>query len=169
MVEDIERLWFGCDEGITATSGEVCGLAVVGAMTDSQTSAITTTIVAALLLLSLFFWIVEGRSALGVVAVRPIVMVLVCAPATMALAGIPYNLITALTRALGFEVMMFSSLTPFQQYGLVTAITMACADRGDRGGAAGDDPVGGVPELPGARSGRAAGSLVSRRRAGGGT
>ena len=177
MVRDVEGLWFGPDEQVTATSGEVIGLEVVTAMTDSQTTSIMTTILAALVILSLFFWLTERRPALGFIAVGPIVMVLFCVLGTMALAGIPYNVITALitalsigigvdytihiihryeeefaqlrdpeaaarrtlgttgsallgsalTTALGFGVLMFSSLTPFQQFGLVTAITIAYA------------------------------------------
>ncbi|MCY3785759.1 MAG: efflux RND transporter permease subunit [bacterium] len=177
MVEEIEALWFGPDEQLTATSGEITELEVVEAMTDSQTEAIATTVIAALVILTVFFWLAEGRPELGVVAVVPIVMVLACVLGTMALADIPYNVITALitalsigigvdytihiihryeeefarsqdpeqaarttlrttgsallgsalTTALGFGVLVFSSLTPFQQFGLVTAITIAYA------------------------------------------
>ena len=177
MVDDIEGLWFGDDEEVTASSGEIIGLEVVGAMTDSQTAAIATTVIAAMVILTLFFWISDGRPELGFVAVFPIVMVLACVLGTMSLAGIPYNVITALitalsigigvdytihiihryeeefhhskdpeqaarvtlgttgsallgsalTTALGFGVLVFSSLTPFQQFGLVTAITIAYA------------------------------------------
>ena len=177
MVADIEGLWFGRDEEIVATSNEIVGLEVVDAMTSSQTAAIATTVIAALIILSLFFWITEGRAELGIIAVAPIVMVLFCVLGTMALANIPYNVITALitalsigigvdytihiihryeeefehsrdpetaarrtlgttgsallgsalTTALGFGVLMFSSLTPFQQFGIVTAITIAYA------------------------------------------
>ena len=114
---------------------------------------------------------------MGFIAVGPIVMVLLWVLGTMALVGIPYNVITALitalsigigvdytihiihryeaefahtrdpeaaarrtlattgsallgsalTTALGFGVLMFSSLTPFQQFGLITAITISYA------------------------------------------
>ncbi len=177
MVADIEGLWFGSDEEITATSSEIIGLEVVDAMTSSQTAAIATTVLAAFAILTLFFWITDGRPELGFIAVAPIVMVLFCVLGTMALAGIPYNVITALitalsigigvdytihiihryeeefehshdpeqaarrtlgttgsallgsalTTALGFGVLVFSSLTPFQQFGIVTAITIAYA------------------------------------------
>ena len=177
MVADIEGLWFGADEEIVATSTEIVGLAVVDAMTSSQTAAIATTVLAALIILSLFFWITERRAELGIIAVAPIVMVLLCVLGTMALAGIPYNVITALitalsigigvdytihiihryeeefahsrdpeiaarrtlgttgsallgsalTTALGFGVLVLSTLTPFQQFGIVTAITIAYA------------------------------------------
>ena len=177
MVEDIYGLWFGDDEEITPTSGEVVGIEVVAAMTDSQTASITTTILAALIILSIFFWITERRPALGFIAVGPIVLVLLWVLGTMSLLGIPYNVITALitalsigigvdytihiihryteefehtrdpeaavrrtlrttgsallgsslTTALGFGVLIFSSLTPFQQFGIVTAITISYA------------------------------------------
>ncbi|MCY3881899.1 MAG: MMPL family transporter [Chloroflexi bacterium] len=177
MVAGIEGLWYGRDEAITATSGEIIALEVVEAMTSSQTAAIVTTVLAAFAILTLFFWLTEGRPELGFIAVAPIVMVLVCVLGTMALAGITYNVITALitalsigigvdytihiihryeeefersrdpeqaarrtlgttgsallgsalTTALGFGVLVFSSLTPFQQFGLVTAITIAYA------------------------------------------
>ncbi len=177
MVADIEGLWFGRDEEIVATSGEIVGLEVVDAMTSSQTAAIATTVLAALIILSMFFWITERRAELGVIAVAPIVMVLFCVLGTMSLVGIPYNVITALitalsigigvdytihiihryeeefahshdperaarrtlgttgsallgsalTTALGFGVLVFSTLTPFQQFGIVTAITIAYA------------------------------------------
>lgn len=177
MIDDIEGLWFGREEELTPTSGEVVGIEVVNAMTDSQTASITTTIVAALVILTIFFWITEGRPALGFIAVGPIVLVLFWVLGTMALFGIPYNVITALitalsigigvdytihiihryeeefehsrdpeaaarrtlgttgsallgsalTTGLGFGVLILSSLTPFQQFGIVTAITIAYA------------------------------------------
>ena len=177
MLEDLYGLWFGRDEELTATSGEIISLEVVNTMTSSQTTSIITTVLAALIILSLFFWITEGRPALGFIAVAPIVMVLLWVLGTMALLGIPYNVITALitalsigigvdytihiihryeeefahsrdpeaaarrtlgttgsallgsvlTTALGFGVLILSSLTPFQQFGIVTAITIAYA------------------------------------------
>ena len=65
MLEDLYGLWFGRDEELTATSGEIIGLEVVDTMTSSQTTSIITTVLAALIILSLFFWITEGRPALG--------------------------------------------------------------------------------------------------------
>ena len=177
MLDDISGLWFGNDEEFTATSGDIIGLEVVDTMTSSQTASIITTVLAALIILSLFFWVTEGRPALGFIAVAPIVLVLLWVLGTMALLGIPYNVITALitalsvgigvdytihiihryeeefahthdpeaaarrtlgttgsallgsalTTALGFGVLIFSSLTPFQQFGIVTAITIAYA------------------------------------------
>ena len=177
MIADIEGLWFGDDAQITTTSSEAIGLAVVTAMTESQTTATATTILAALIILAIFFWITERRFALGFIAVAPIVFVLLWVLGTMALVGIPYNVVTALitalsigigvdytihiihrydkefarvrdpvmaarrtlattgsallgsalTTVLGFAVLVLSSLTPFQQFGIVTALTISYA------------------------------------------
>ena len=175
MVDDIDGLWFGPRDEMTPTSGEIVGIEVANALTGNQTTGIIITIIAALVILCLFFWITGGRPALGFIAVAPIVMALFCVLGTMTLLGIPYNVITALitalsigigvdytihiihryqeefahsrdaeaaarrtlgttgsallgsalTTALGLGVLIFSSLPPFQQFGMVTAITIA--------------------------------------------
>ena len=174
MVAQIDDLWFGDDEQLTATSGRIMSLAVVSAMTDSQTASIALTVIAALIILCIFFWITERRPALGFIAVAPIMMVLFWVLGTMSLVGISYNVITALitalsigigvdytihiihryelefaksrdpelaarrtlattgsallgsalTTALAFGVLILSSRTPMQQFGIVTAITI---------------------------------------------
>ena len=178
MVDDIEGLWFGDRSQVTVTSSDIVALEVTTAMTDSQTTSIIATIVAALLVLVLFFWLTEFRPMLAVIAVAPIGLVLLWVLGTMAILGIPYNVITALitalsigigvdytihvihrfteelehrdgdvtaaatttlettgsalvgsalTTALGFGVLVFSPLTPFQQFGIVTAVTILYA------------------------------------------
>ncbi len=177
MLKDVNGLWFGAEDEFTATSGAIISLEIVDVITESQTEAIVTTIAAALVILTIFFWVTQGQPALGVIAVGPIVLVLVWVLGTMALLGIPYNVVTALitalsigigvdytihvihrykeefahlrdpeaaasrtlattgsaligsalTTALGFGVLVFSPLTPFQQFGVVTAITIAYA------------------------------------------
>ena len=177
MVDDVYGLWFGDEREVTVISDEVVALEVVGTMTDSQTESIILTVLAALVILVIFFWITERRAALGFIAVAPIVLVLVWVLGTMALLGIPYNVVTALitalsigigvdytihiihryegefarlrdpeaaakrtlattgaallgsalTTALGIGVLMLSAVTPIQQFGIVTAITIAYA------------------------------------------
>ncbi|MDJ0768980.1 MAG: efflux RND transporter permease subunit [Ilumatobacter sp.] len=177
MVDDIEGLWYGDRDQLTVTSGEIISLEVTSAMTDSQTGSIVITIVAALIVLMLFFWVTEFKPMLAVIAVFPIVLVLLWVLGTMTLLGIPYNVITALitalsigigvdytihvihrfteelehgrslidattttlattgsaligsalTTALAFAVLLFSPLTPMQQFGLVTGITILYA------------------------------------------
>ena len=174
MVTDIEALWFGDRTQITATSGDVISLEVTDAMAETQNAAIALTVIAALIVLMIFFGATEFRPFLAIIAVCPVVLVLVWVLGTMRLLGIPYNVVTslitalsigigvdytlhvihrfteelddgatvvsattttltttgaalmgsALTTALGFGVLLFSPLIPFQQFGLVTGITI---------------------------------------------
>ena len=177
LVDDLEGLWFGDRDQITASSGDIVALEVTSAMTDGQTTSIAITIIAALIVLMLFFWITEFRPMLAVIAVAPILLVLLWVLGSMTLLGIPYNVVTALitalsigigvdytihiihrfteelesgkslldattttlgttgsaligsalTTALAFAVLLFSPLVPFQQFGLVTGITILYA------------------------------------------
>ena len=177
MLADINGLWFGADDEFTATSDAIVSLEIADTITEGQTQSIITTIVVALIILVVFFWITQGQPALGVIAVAPIALVLVWVLGTMALLEIPYNVVTALitalsigigvdytihvihrykeeyaefrdpeaaagrtlattgsallgsavTTALGFGVLAFSPLTPFQQFGILTAITIVYA------------------------------------------
>ena len=101
---DLEALWFGDDEAITATSGSIISITVVNAITERQTEAIVTTVIAALAVLSLFFWVTVRQPALAVIAVGPIVLVLILVLGTMALLGIPYTLITSIITALSIGI-----------------------------------------------------------------
>ena len=162
------------DDAITATALSILQVTIQDHITDGQTEAITTTVVVALGILTLFFWVTLRRPVLGFVAVAPIVLALIWVLGTMALLNIPYSLITsiitalsigigvdytihmihryqeefarvrnpekaavrtlattgsallgsALTTALGFGVLVFSSLEGIQQFGVTSAITI---------------------------------------------
>jgi predicted RND superfamily exporter protein len=177
MVADLEGLWFGDREQITALSGDITALEITSAMTDGQTTSIAVTLLAALIVLMIFFWVTEFKPMLGFIAVSPILLVLLWVLGSMTLLGIPYNVVTALitalsigigvdytihiihrfteelehgkslmeattttlattgsaligsalTTALAFAVLLFSPLVPFQQFGLVTGITILFA------------------------------------------
>jgi uncharacterized membrane protein YdfJ with MMPL/SSD domain len=177
LIDDLEGLWFGDRSQMTATSGEITALEVTSAMTDGQTTSIAITILAALIVLMIFFWATEFRPMLAVIAVLPILLVLLWVLGSMTILGIPYNVATALitalsigigvdytihiihrfteelehgksvldattttlattgsaligsalTTALAFAVLLFSPLVPFQQFGLVTGITILFA------------------------------------------
>ena len=177
LIDDLEGLWFGDRDQITASSGDIVALEVTTAMTDGQTTSIAITIIAALIVLMIFFWITEFRPMLAVIAVLPILLVLMWVLGSMTILGIPYNVVTALitalsigigvdytihiihrfteelehgksvldattttlgttgsaligsalTTALAFSVLLFSPLVPFQQFGLVTGITIVFA------------------------------------------
>ena len=51
-----------------------------------------------------FFWLTVRQPVLGIIAVGPIVLVLVCVLGTMALVGIPYTLITSIITALSIGI-----------------------------------------------------------------
>ena len=177
LIDDIEGLWYGDRTQVTESSGEIIALEVTSAMTEGQSVSIAITIVAALIVLMLFFWATEFRPMLAVIAVSPILLVLMWVLGTMTILDIPYNVVTALitalsigigvdytihiihrfteeldsgkslleattttlattgsaligsalTTALAFAVLLFSPLVPFQQFGLVTGITILYA------------------------------------------
>ncbi len=102
--DDIERLWAGDDDAITATSPSILGVTITDLITSGQTEAISTTVAVALSIIALFFWMTLRRPVLGVVAVAPIVLVLIWVLGTMALLGIPYSLITSIITALSIGI-----------------------------------------------------------------
>ena len=104
LQEEIEVLWFGEDDTITATSLAIIAVAVADQITARQTEAISTTIAAALTILAIFFWITLRQPALAVIAVAPIVLVLISVLGTMALLDIPYTLITSIITALSIGI-----------------------------------------------------------------
>ncbi len=104
LQEDIEALWFGEDDAITATSETIISITVTDEITDRQTEAISTTIVVALSILLIFLWVTLRQPALGVFAVGPIVLVLICVLGTMALLGIPYTLVTFIITAFSIGI-----------------------------------------------------------------
>ena len=104
LQEEIEGLWFGEDDALTATSESIISVTVTDSITERQTEAITTTIMAALAVLAVFFWVTLRQPALALIAVGPIVLVLISVLGTMALLGIPYTIITSIITALSIGI-----------------------------------------------------------------
>ena len=100
----IEDLWFGDDDAVTAISPSIIAVSVTDQITERQTEAISTTVAVALVILSVFFWVTLRQPALGIVAVGPIVLVLICVLGTMALLDIPYTLVTSIITALSIGI-----------------------------------------------------------------
>ncbi len=98
--EQVEALWFGDDESITAVSQGIVSVAVTDEISSRQTEAIAATIIVALLILLVFFWATMRQPVLAFIAVLPTVIVLVWVLGTMALLGIPYTLVTSIITAL---------------------------------------------------------------------
>ena len=71
LQRDLEALWFGDDEAITAMSESVIAVTVTDAITDRQTEAIRATVAVALIVLAVFFWITMRQPALSPIAVGP--------------------------------------------------------------------------------------------------
>ena len=101
---DIEDLWLGDDSNVTVTSVSIISVTVTDAVTEGQTEAITTTILSALAVLALFFWLTVRQPALAIIAVGPIVLVLISVLGTMALLNIPYTIITSIIAALSIGI-----------------------------------------------------------------
>ena len=104
LQEDIEQLWLGDDDAITATSESIISITVTDSITERQTESISTTIAAALIVLAVFFWVTVRQPALAFIAVGPIVLVLIAVLGTMALLGIPYTIITSIITALSIGI-----------------------------------------------------------------
>ena len=102
--QELESLWFGDDDAVTATSESIISVTVTDSITERQSEAITTTILAALAVLAIFFWVTVRQPALALIAVGPIVLVLICVLGTMALLGIPYTIITSIITALSIGI-----------------------------------------------------------------
>ncbi len=102
--DDIEAIWHGDDDAVTAASDSIVSVAVTDEITSRQTESIATTIVVALIILMAFFWITLRQPALAVIAVAPIVLALLWVLGAMALLGIPYTLITSMITALSIGI-----------------------------------------------------------------
>ena len=102
--EEIEALWFGEDDAITATSGSIISVTVTDEITSRQTQAIVATVAVALGILMVFFWATLRQPVLAFIAVGPLVLVLIWVLGTMALLGIPYTLVTSIITALSIGI-----------------------------------------------------------------
>ena len=101
---DLEAIWHGDDDNITATSEGIVSVAVTDEITSRQTESIATTIVVALAILSVFFWVALRQPVLAIIAVAPIVLALLWVLGTMALLDIPYTLVTSMITALSIGI-----------------------------------------------------------------
>ena len=104
LQDDIDRLWLGDDDAITATSETIVSFAVTDAIRDRQTESIGTTVAVALGVLAIFFWLTVRQPALAIIAVGPTFLVLISVLGTMALLDIPYTIITSIITALSIGI-----------------------------------------------------------------
>jgi hydrophobe/amphiphile efflux-3 (HAE3) family protein len=104
LFAQVDQLWFGDPAEVTPIANEILSLEVTDSLTESQTTSILLTILAALMVLVIFFWFTEFRPMLAVLAVLPILLVLVWVLGTMVLLGYDYNVVTALITALSIGI-----------------------------------------------------------------
>jgi hypothetical protein len=159
---------------VTPASIEIAQAELTETIGDSQAWSLSIALLAAMTLLVLYYWRVERRPLLGVVALAPAGIVLAWTFGTMALTGIPLNPVTAtlaalsigiavpftihvtsrfveerqqhepvtalrrtvsrtggalvgsaLTTAIGFGVLITSTIVPFQQLGYIIVYVIA--------------------------------------------
>ena len=104
LFDRVDELWLGEDGDVTPIAREIISLDITNALTESQGTSIALTLLAALAVLVLFFWVTEFRPMLAVLATFPILLVLIWVLGSMVLLGYSYNVITALITALSIGI-----------------------------------------------------------------
>jgi uncharacterized protein len=89
---------------VIATSDEIINDVIISALSDSQLSSMMITLVAAMLLLVVTYWVRNRRPALGVITVLPVALVVLWTFAMMAATDIPFGPITATIAALAIGI-----------------------------------------------------------------
>ena len=104
LFDRVDELWLGADGDVTPIAREIISLDITNALTDSQGASIALTLLAALAVLVVFFWVTEFRPMLAVLATFPILLVLIWVMGSMVLLGYSYNVVTALITALSIGI-----------------------------------------------------------------
>jgi uncharacterized protein len=92
--------------GLTAipTSDEIISDVIITSLRDSQVQSLLLTLVAALVLLIINFWVTARRPMLGVITTLPVMLVVLLSFALMTLFGIPFGPVTATISALAVGI-----------------------------------------------------------------
>jgi uncharacterized protein len=92
--------------GVTAvaTSNPIINNVIITALQDSQVSSLLVTLLAAMLLLVVTFWVEARRPLLGVLTIAPVALVVLWTFGMMAATGIPFGPITATIAALAIGI-----------------------------------------------------------------
>lgn len=104
LQEDLQPL--NTLDGVTAvaTNQNIVSEVVVTSLQESQLSSLAITLLAAMLLLVVVFWIEAGRPMLGVITILPVALVVLWTFGMMALTGIPFGPVTATIAALAIGI-----------------------------------------------------------------
>jgi predicted RND superfamily exporter protein len=89
---------------VTATSDEIISDVIITSLQDSQVSSLLLTLLAALILLVINFWVTARRPMLGVITTAPVVLVVLLSFALMTLFNIPFGPVTATISALAIGI-----------------------------------------------------------------
>jgi len=94
------------DAGLSAvaTSDEIISDVIISSLRDSQVSSLLLTLAAALILLTVNFWVTARRPMLGVITTVPVVLVVLLSFALMTAFGIPFGPVTATISALAIGI-----------------------------------------------------------------
>jgi len=87
-----------------ATSDEIINDVIVTTLRDSQTASLWLTLVAALILLVIAFWVEGRRPMLGVITTIPVFLVVMWSFGLMVVFGIPFGPVTATISALAIGI-----------------------------------------------------------------
>jgi predicted RND superfamily exporter protein len=87
-----------------ATSDEIINDVIVTTLRDSQKASLGWTLLAALILLIVNFWVEARRPMLGVITTLPVVLVVALSFALMVVFGIPFGPVTATIAALAIGI-----------------------------------------------------------------
>lgn len=86
------------------TSNNIITEVIISELSDSQVQSLTITLLAAMLLLVVTFWIESRRPLLGVITIAPVALVVLWTFGLMAATGIPFGPVTATISALAIGI-----------------------------------------------------------------
>lgn len=89
---------------VVPTGNQIVSEVIVESLSSSQVSSLAVTLLAALALLVVTFWIRERRPMLGVLTTAPVALVVLWVFGTMAATGIPFGPVTAMISALAIGI-----------------------------------------------------------------
>ncbi len=104
LAEDLKPVTRLAGVEATATNTSIMTDSVVGALQDSQNVSLVITLSAAMLLLVAAFWYESRRPFLGVITILPVIFVVLWTYGMMAVLGIPFGPVTAMTAALAIGI-----------------------------------------------------------------
>lgn len=107
LQEDLDEAFGGVSAAgltVVATSDEIVSDVIISTLRDSQLQSLLLTLLAALILLVVNFWVTARRPMLGVITTVPVVLVVLLSFALMTVFRIPFGPVTATISALAVGI-----------------------------------------------------------------